>query len=258
MAASAERQTGRSPNPRVTTGGPAAGGTDLAQAGGGVPGDPDVSRRRRRQPALLQRTGRGAPRPPLRGDQPDAAGGVGDDLLAHRQPGPADAPGGPSPGPGPGRPGAEPGQFLHPRPRRRRPPPVGDRRPARGPGRHPPRRAGHLLGPAPPVNVVLRGVRGSLPSPRPATARYGGNTSCVEVRAEPGCVTVLDAGTGIRAIDGKASELHRVDVLLTHLHMDHILGLGFFRALYQPGLEVHLWGPPSATQSLHARLTRYP
>ena len=107
------------------------------------------------------------------------------------------------------------------------------------------------------MNVVLRGVRGSLPSPRPATARYGGNTSCVEVRAEPGCVTVLDAGTGIRAIDGKASELHRVDVLLTHLHMDHILGLGFFRALYQPGLEVHLWGPPSATQSLHARLTRY-
>jgi phosphoribosyl 1,2-cyclic phosphodiesterase len=108
-----------------------------------------------------------------------------------------------------------------------------------------------------PVNVVLRGVRGSLPSPRPETARYGGNTSCVEVRAVPGCVTVLDAGTGIRAVDGKAAELGRVDVLLSHLHMDHILGLGFFRPLYQPGLEVHLWGPPSATQSLHARLTRY-
>jgi ribonuclease BN (tRNA processing enzyme) len=107
------------------------------------------------------------------------------------------------------------------------------------------------------VNIVLRGVRGSVPSPRPETARYGGNTSCVEVRAVPGCVTVLDAGTGIRAVDGKASELRRVDVLLTHLHMDHILGLGFFRPLYQPGLEVHLWGPPSATQSLHARLTRY-
>jgi len=87
--------------------------------------------------------------------------------------------------------------------------------------------------------------------------RYGGNTSCVEVRAVPGCVTVLDAGTGIRAVDGKAGDLRRVDVLLTHLHMDHILGLGFFRPLYQPGLEVHLWGPPSQTQSLHARLTRY-
>jgi ribonuclease BN (tRNA processing enzyme) len=39
--------------------------------------------------------------------------------------------------------------------------------------------------------------------------------------------------------------------------MDHILGLGFFRPLYQPGLEVHIWGPPSATQPLHNRLTRY-
>ena len=107
------------------------------------------------------------------------------------------------------------------------------------------------------MNVLLRGVRGSLPSPRPETARYGGNTSCVEVRAVPGCITVLDAGTGIRAVDGRASELRRIDVLLSHLHMDHILGLGFFRPLYQPGLEVHLWGPPSATQSLHARLTRY-
>jgi phosphoribosyl 1,2-cyclic phosphodiesterase len=107
------------------------------------------------------------------------------------------------------------------------------------------------------VNAVLRGVRGSLPSPRPETARYGGNTSCVEVRSAPGCLCVLDAGTGIRAVDGRAAELRRVDVLLTHLHMDHILGLGFFRPLYQPGLEVHLWGPPSATQSLHARLTRY-
>ena len=107
------------------------------------------------------------------------------------------------------------------------------------------------------MKVVLRGVRGSLPSPRPETARYGGNTSCVEVRAAPGCVTVLDAGTGIRAVDGKAGDLRRVDVLLSHLHMDLILGLGFFRPLYQPGLEVHLWGPPSATQSLHGRLTRY-
>lgn len=107
------------------------------------------------------------------------------------------------------------------------------------------------------MNVVLRGVRGSLPSPRPETARYGGNTSCVEVRAEPGCLCVLDAGTGIRAVDGKVGELRRVDVLLSHLHMDHILGLGFFRPLYQPGLEVHIWGPPSATQPLHGRLTRY-
>ena len=107
------------------------------------------------------------------------------------------------------------------------------------------------------MNVVFRGVRGSLPSPRPETARYGGNTSCVEVRAAPGSVCVLDAGTGIRAINGTNSELQRVDVLLTHLHMDHIVGLGFFRPLYQPDVEVHLWGPQSDTETLHRRLTRY-
>jgi len=50
------------------------------------------------------------------------------------------------------------------------------------------------------VNVVLRGVRGSLPSPRPETARYGGNTSCVEVRLSDDSTLVLDAGTGMRAL----------------------------------------------------------
>jgi phosphoribosyl 1,2-cyclic phosphodiesterase len=79
----------------------------------------------------------------------------------------------------------------------------------------------------------------------------------VEVRVAPGCVAVLDAGTGIRNVDGKDRALERVDVLLTHLHMDHIIGLGFFRPLYREGLEVHVWGPPSTTESLHARLTRY-
>ncbi|HVW34696.1 MAG TPA: MBL fold metallo-hydrolase [Acidimicrobiia bacterium] len=107
------------------------------------------------------------------------------------------------------------------------------------------------------MRVLLRGVRGSVPSPGAETVGYGGNTSCLEVRATPGCLTVLDAGTGIRAIDTKPGELHRVDVLLTHLHMDHILGLGFFRPLYEAGLEIHVWGPPSEKRSLRRRLTRY-
>jgi phosphoribosyl 1,2-cyclic phosphodiesterase len=87
--------------------------------------------------------------------------------------------------------------------------------------------------------------------------RYGGNTSCVEVRGEGVCV-VLDAGTGIRragnAID---QETGRVDVLLTHLHMDHIQGLGFFRPLFEEGFEVHIWGPASRYGDLSARLTKY-
>src|SRR5262249_36281029 len=52
-------------------------------------------------------------------------------------------------------------------------------------------------------------------------------------------------------------EVERVDVLLTHLHMDHIQGLGFFAPLFRPVGEVHVWGPPSTTMDLRSRLARY-
>jgi phosphoribosyl 1,2-cyclic phosphodiesterase len=108
------------------------------------------------------------------------------------------------------------------------------------------------------VNVTFYGVRGSLATPGPSTARYGGNTSCVRVTGPDGRVLVLDAGTGIRPLTlDLPGTITRVDVLLTHLHMDHILGLGFFGPLFNPGMEVHIWGPASATLSLEARLRRY-
>jgi phosphoribosyl 1,2-cyclic phosphodiesterase len=107
------------------------------------------------------------------------------------------------------------------------------------------------------VKVTFWGTRGSLPSPRPGTIRYGGNTSCVSLQLSDGSTVVLDAGTGIHRLGGFGPGTSRVDVLLSHLHMDHIIGLGFFGALFQPGLEVHLWGPPSAMLNLHSRLSRY-
>jgi phosphoribosyl 1,2-cyclic phosphodiesterase len=108
------------------------------------------------------------------------------------------------------------------------------------------------------VKVRLWGTRGSLAAAGANTARYGGNTSCVEVRGERDSVIVLDGGTGIRPLGNSlGSNLQRVDVLLTHLHMDHLQGLGFFAPLYKPGLEVHIWGPASTTASLRARLMRY-
>ena len=108
------------------------------------------------------------------------------------------------------------------------------------------------------MNVTLYGVRGSLPTPGPSTTRYGGNTSCVRVIGPDGHVLVLDAGTGIRPLAlGLPRDVSRVDVLLTHLHMDHLLGLGFFGPLCDARMEVHIWGPASATLSLEARLRRY-
>lgn len=108
------------------------------------------------------------------------------------------------------------------------------------------------------MKVTLWGTRGSLASPGPETVRYGGNTPCVEVRGRDGTVVVLDAGTGMRRLGTTiGADLRRVDILLTHLHMDHIQGLGFFRPLYTPGLDIRVWGPASATRDLGARLALY-
>lgn len=107
------------------------------------------------------------------------------------------------------------------------------------------------------MKVTFWGTRGSLASAGPDTIRYGGDTACVQVTGSDGTCVVLDAGTGIRRLGDALVHLSRIDVLLTHLHMDHIQGLGFFAPLFRQGLEVHIWGPPSTTQDLRTRLTRY-
>lgn len=108
------------------------------------------------------------------------------------------------------------------------------------------------------MKVTLWGTRGSLPAAGPETVRYGGNTACVEVRGANGTLLVLDAGTGIRRLGSSVEAgVARVDLLLTHLHMDHIQGLGFFQPLYEAGLEVHIWGPASTTLDLGTRLAKY-
>jgi phosphoribosyl 1,2-cyclic phosphodiesterase len=108
------------------------------------------------------------------------------------------------------------------------------------------------------IRVTLWGTRGSVATPGPETARYGGNTACVEVVGPDGTVLILDAGTGIRRLGAALPRtLGRVDLLLTHLHMDHLQGLGFFAPLYNPEVEMHIWGPASTTLSLRERLSRY-
>jgi len=88
------------------------------------------------------------------------------------------------------------------------------------------------------------GVRGSIPSPGPHTVRYGGNTTCIEVRTDADTLIVLDGGTGIFAL--AQSLLRRLPVsahiFLTHSHWDHIQGLPFFIPLFIPGNQVKLYG----------------
>lgn len=107
------------------------------------------------------------------------------------------------------------------------------------------------------MKIKLWGVRGSIATTGPETEYYGGNTSCATV-AYDDYVLVLDGGTGIRQLTGIFYPPgKRIDVLLTHLHLDHIQGLGFFSPLFDATKEIHIWGPASSSQSLFSRLSRY-
>lgn len=92
----------------------------------------------------------------------------------------------------------------------------------------------------------------------PEAAGFGGNTSCVQVTADDGTEVILDAGTGIRALGlALAGRVRTVHILLTHLHLDHIQGLMFFAPLFDPAMEVTIWGPTSEHRPLRERLGRY-
>jgi phosphoribosyl 1,2-cyclic phosphodiesterase len=109
------------------------------------------------------------------------------------------------------------------------------------------------------MEVRVWGCRGSVAAPGPETVKYGGNTSCVEVRLSSGQVLVLDAGTGMRplGVEMTANGCPEIHILLSHLHLDHLQGLGFFRPLFNPDLEIHIWGPPSPVQPLSDRIAMY-
>ena len=103
------------------------------------------------------------------------------------------------------------------------------------------------------------GVRGSIPTPGPSTIFYGGNTSCVEVRAD-GEIVILDAGSGIRLLGLHLEQEFRdqplnLTLLLTHTHWDHIQGFPFFLPAYNPKNHLKILGFEGATRSLAETLS---
>src|SRR5947209_3904711 len=109
------------------------------------------------------------------------------------------------------------------------------------------------------MQARIWGSRGSLSTPGPTTLGYGGNTTSVEVRTDSGALVVLDAGTGIRSFGASLAGDHpdRIDLLLTHLHLDHVEGLGFFAPLFDEACTITIWGPPQEGASLRDRIAEY-
>ena len=109
------------------------------------------------------------------------------------------------------------------------------------------------------MKIRVWGARGSLSAPGPATVGYGGNTSCVEVELADGTSLILDAGSGIRELGQRllGREQGELHICLTHLHVDHVEGLGFFGPLWRAGWKLRFWGPPSTTATLRERVSRY-
>ena len=97
------------------------------------------------------------------------------------------------------------------------------------------------------MKVRFWGVRGSIPVPGQATSRYGGNTSCVEVRPRDGAPIIIDAGTGLRRLgkslmEGRFADGHgQASILISHTHWDHVQGLPFFAPLYRAGNQVDIF-----------------
>jgi phosphoribosyl 1,2-cyclic phosphodiesterase len=105
--------------------------------------------------------------------------------------------------------------------------------------------------------VRFWGTRGSIPTPGARTRKYGGNTTCLEVRFND-TILIVDAGSGIRELSqcwaeqASGQPLH-ISLLLTHLHWDHIQGFPFFGMAYQAGNTIDVYGssrPEGSTEQL--------
>ncbi len=108
------------------------------------------------------------------------------------------------------------------------------------------------------MKITFWGVRGSIPAPGPETARYGGNTLCIELRTDADELVIIDAGTGLAQLGntllptGFGKGQGEAAIMLSHAHMDHIQGFPFFAPIYIPGNRFTIYGREKAPGRLEA------
>lgn len=108
------------------------------------------------------------------------------------------------------------------------------------------------------MKIICWGARGSIPVSGKEYIKYGGDTTCVEVRSKDNDVIIVDAGTGIRKLGNKllAANERTCSILFTHAHWDHLLGFPFFKLIYMKGSKINLYGRSSEGQSIQDVLAR--
>jgi phosphoribosyl 1,2-cyclic phosphodiesterase len=108
------------------------------------------------------------------------------------------------------------------------------------------------------MKITCWGARGSIAVSGMDYVKYGGDTTCIEVRSKNDDVIIIDAGTGIRKLGNKllASNERSVSLLFTHAHWDHLLGFPFFKPIYMKGTKISIYGSSHAQGSAKDLLAR--
>jgi phosphoribosyl 1,2-cyclic phosphodiesterase len=108
------------------------------------------------------------------------------------------------------------------------------------------------------MRITCWGARGSIPVSGKEYVKYGGDTTCIEIRSRDDDVIIIDAGTGMRRLGNKllASDRRSCNILFTHAHWDHLMGLPFFKPLYEEGTKIRMFGCAYAQRSVREVLSQ--